>query len=555
MRTALLLAALSSSTALAAPTVNDPTDPGNPGGGFDPGPTDTEICQRAIFDKNVALSSSGINLGAQAGPITLVGLHGWCYQAFQFGRIHTAPYAGSQVAVIFGDVLSKFLALGAEPVMGRTLADPVRNNFTGVVTQRFIGGVILVHPSFGIRVIRNPLSVLWSENGEQARFGFPTTDTLPTVLGSYNQLERGYVARTDDMGSWIDFTGQGEGRVNASISLYQDVGLTGSVITRSLSGESPVALRPQFGALDNLTSSLTIQMPTQTSLFLYDESPLEGRFLRITGADNSLIRVSSIGSFMNDRPSSMVFVNHGTVSAKSSIAALAAQIESALDGLDTEPLIAQALAGHDASGSLTWSGPVSVTLLPGERLIQFHRRAYMNIDAGCALIFNCNADGYVDFSVTVRPFVANGDNSVHVDFVEGNAISVSCSGEACGDRNSALEDLFDSLTVRDMIEATFNASIDDKLSRLGLLQTQCSEIGVRRVNVMPESLEIVVADTVAAATCAQPFDINGELDFARPVAQVTVRNPTPTFPPTIPTFNGTVTVVPNFQPTPPVIKK
>lgn len=554
MRTALLLASLLfTSSALAA---NDgPTIPTDPGGGFDPvdPPTPTEVCTYAIANKLTDLASHGINLGAPTSTLQWVGSGAtrWCYQTFQFGRVHTAPIVGSGVAAMHGAVIPKFLALGGETGFGRALSD---TRFVGEGTfQLLLAGSIIVHPSVGSRVIRNPLDGLWGSAGAEARFGFPTADTLanPFGTGSYSPLERGYVARNTDMGSWIDFTGAGEGRVNASVTLFRDVGFAGSTLPRSLSGESPVALRAQFGALDEATSSMVLSLPTRSSLYVYDQSPLEGRFMRITGADDSLIRVSSIGTFMNDRASSMVIINHGTASSKTTAATLATEIQTNLDVIGTEELVDGAFAGTEASGSLTWNSDVGVELIPGERLIQFTRRGYLNVNGP----WWTDGDGDVLFTVTVRPQLSwNGSRQlVRVQLVEGTAISLSCSGSLCDERQDALDGLFGSLSVRTLIEETFANAFATKLTRLGFLEVACPGVGVRRVNILPDALEVVVADTAAQAVCAMPLAAT-ELDFARPVAQVTLRNAPSLFPLPTPTFDGTITVAPYF-PTPPIVKK
>jgi hypothetical protein len=543
-----LLLLLLASPAIAAP-IDDPTDPDD-----EPAPTTGELCATQISAKHSELSLRGINLGAAASTMK-VHSGSWCSQAFQFGRIHSDQVSA---AAIYGATLAKYTQLGLEVGFGRASRDPALNPQTGVTVQWFGYGHIVAHPTFGSRAIRNPLSALWSANGAHTRFGYPTTDQIanPFGLGAYSHLERGYLARTNEMGEWIDFTGAGEGRVSSSVQLFAEAGLWGTTLTRSLSSESPVALRPQFGTLDGHTSSLIASLPARTSLYLYDESPLEGRFVRITGADNATVRVSSIGTFMNDRPSSMMLVNHGTASAKKTLAGLRLQIQSALDALDTGPLLRNALAGHDASGTLTWNSDVTVTLIPGERLIQFSRRAYMNIDAGCVGIFNCNADGNVMFTVAVRPYVSLTHdplnpsttwNSVHTKFIEGSAVSIGCSGLACDDRNTALADLFEATSVRQLIQASFDASLDTSTRQLIPLRNLCTGIDVNRVNVLPDALEIVVADTPAVASCAMPFTLGNELDYARPTGRVTTSDGS--------AWNGAVTVVPNNVFYPPLVLK
>lgn len=565
MRTPSLLglaigAGLVSSIAHAAPAVIDPQNPPPL-----PPPTLQERCGTAIVAKQQELVARGIDLGAQVTAIqtvsgTSVTSPAWCFQVFQNGRMHAT--GDGFAAAIFGSTLAKFTALGAEAGFGRALGEPAPDA-AGVTSQVFTAGSIIAHPTFGLRAIYNPLARLWTLDGRQARFGYPTSDQIanPFGLGAYSYLERGYLARTDDLGEWIDFTGAGEGRVSASVTLYRDANFLGTSTSKWLAGESPVALRAQLGTLDNLTSSLAVNLPTRTSLYLYDQSPLDGRFLRITGADGSIIRVSNIGTFMNDRPSSMVLVNHGSVSSRTSLAALTTRIQSSLDAMPTGDLLDDALAAHDATGSLTWTGAPQVSLIPGERLIQLSRRAYLDVDGP----YWTDGDGSVDFTVAMRPYVAwipDATNpgvmrpSVHAWFVEGSAVSLSCDGLACDDRNAELDRLFDRPEVRAMIEDTFNRNFDTQGEALKPLEFLCPGVGVRRVNVLPDALEVVVGDTAAHASCAS---IAGDqLDFARPVAQITNGGLGSSWPVVLlpPRFDGAFTVVPAWtQIDPPVIKK
>jgi hypothetical protein len=65
--------------------------------------------------------------------------------------------------------------------------------------------------------------------------------------------------------------------------------------------------------------------------------------------------------------------------------------------------------------------------------------------------------------------------------------------------------------------------------------------------VLPDALEIVVADTPAVASCAMPFTLGNELDYARPTGRVTTSDGS--------AWNGAVTVVPNNVFYPPLVLK
>lgn len=551
--------ALSATPALAG-KVFDPNNPDPP-----PEQTTQQICASAIQQKRTELAARGVDLGSLITTQFRIHPGQWCSQGFTKGRVHTAAPTRGATAAIHGAISTKYALLGGETSgFGRAYGDAVVLD-GGVTRQHFARGYILAHPSFGVRAISFPLGVLWAENA--SRFGYPTSDELanPFGTGSYSRLERGYVARTTEMGEWIDFTGAGEGRVAATVKLYADAGLptTAAMIERALYPESPVALRPQFGALEGLTSSLRVNMPTRTSLYLYDLSPADGRYVRITGADMSQVRITNIGSWMNDRASSMMFVNHGSVSSRTSLADLKEEIEDALDALDTDQLMRDALAGeYKTRGRLTWRSEVSVSVLPGERLIQVSRVGLTEIEKeDCLPGVSCGNEGEVLFTLALRPYVALTPVSawgstlrptIHVQLVEGSAMSLSCQGEGCSERDAVLATMFDDLALRMTVEDMFDLAFDDKTNKLELLEALCPGVAVRRINLLPDSLEVVIGDTAEHASCAIREDLSDDgvrdLDAERPIARITNGAANPgllsSFPPP---WNGTYTVVPDFQ--------
>lgn len=537
MRTGLALALLlSSSTAFAA----DPP----------PKPGSLTLCTQIVDLKYAQVGGSSV-LGAKVGGVHVVN-DGFCWQEYGKGRIHTGTLTSSVTVVITGSVLSQFRVLGYEAGFGQAFA-PV-NEPNGVVRHPYKQGFIIVHPSFGTRGIKNPLSALWNDNNTLARFGYPTSDQLPTPNGGYNRLERGYVARTNEMGSWIDFTGGGEGRTLAEVKLYSDWYLApANPLTKVLAGESPVTLRPQLGSFDNVTSSLTFKAPTRTSLYLFDESPLEGRYTRITGADQSRIQLQALGTWMNDKPSSMVLVNHGSVSMSKTRAPLAAMFETAIDGVNSQLLLQPLFTMHDPQGSLTWNDDTTVTFLPGERLLQVTRSALVELEGSCVYdIVDCeSADGEVEFSFTLRPELAlmphplypnNLIQTVRLKLVDAIAFSLGCEGPSCDDRNDALDVLFDDPTVVAPFATAFAKPFDSDF-RTVADQVLCAGLGARRVNVLPEKLELVMGDTAYHASCATSSQLGSWFDGTRIPAVITNHNADGS--PAI-QFNGIYNVVPDF---------
>jgi hypothetical protein len=537
MRTGLVLASLLAATSTAY--------------AFDP-PVKTgslTLCTQ-IVDLKYAQVGSGV-LGAKVGGVHLVN-DGFCWQEFTKGRIHTGTLSTSVTVVITGSVLSQFRILGYEAGFGQAFA-PI-NEPNGVVRHPYKQGFIIVHPSFGTRGIKNPLASLWNDNNSNSRFGYPTTDLIPTPNGGYNTLERGYVARTNEMGSWIDFTGGGEGKTLARVNLYADWYFGPTPITKYLAGESPVSLRAQFGSLDNRTSSLTLNAPTRTSLYLYDESPLEGRYTRITGADQSKIQIQALGTWMNDKPSSMVLVNHGSVSMSKTRAPLATTFTTAINGVHPGAIVQHALIPNDSgAGSLDWNDDTSVTFLPGERLIQVSRTAVLTLYGDCVPFAYCNdSEGTVEFSFLLRPELAMMAHplypstmtpTVRLGLVDAIAFSLGCDGHGCDDRNDALDVLFDDPTIVAPFATAFAKPFDSDF-RTVADQLVCAGLGARRVNVLPERLEFVMGDTAYHASCATGSSLRGMFDGLRTPAVITNHNPDGTIGRQ---FDGIYNVVPDYS--------
>lgn len=531
MRTGLVLASLlSSATAFAA-------DPPPKPGAF-------ALCNQIIDLKAAQVGSS---LGPKVGPMTFVN-DGFCWQAFTKGRIHTGTLTSSVTVVITGSVLAKFAGLGYEAGFGQAFA-PI-NDPNGVVRHPYKQGFIVVHPSFGTRGIKNPLAALWNDNNTTARFGYPTSDLLPTPNGGYNMLERGYVARTNEMGSWIDFTGGGEGKVLAKVNLYQDwyFGPTNTPpLTKYLAGESPVSLRTQLGSFDEKITSLTLNAPTRTSLYLYDESPLEGRYTRITGADQSKIQIQALGTWMNDKPSSMVLVNHGSVSFPTTTATLATAFKTSMTAIDTRALMNLMHEPH-IEDSWLWFNTVTVTPLPGERAFQVERDAQIKLGPCLWDVIRgdvCDAVGNVRFTVLVRPTLAMdaGSPTVKFEFADGVATSLGCSGRVCDERNDALDILFDRSDVQRLFTDALEASIRADLRGIAN-QVSCPGLESRRANVLPDKLEIVMGDTIDQATCAIRSQWSFRFDATRPTAQITNHNADGS---AAIQFNGIYNVVPDYS--------
>lgn len=478
------------------------------------------VCQNSLDEEIDRLLMRGVNLGAPVGDLQWVS--GWCFQSYQQGMIYsTAPLGGSFGVAVYGPILAEFAAQGLHNgPLGRPVIDQEATRDPGAVRQAFIGGWVDAHPVFGTNTVHVPIAGLWYTNGAESRLGYPLADPQSMLgnIGTFSQFENGFGARIPALGAWVDETGAlDEGQVTPSITLRQDINQAGASRTLGLASQSPVAFSGQVGALNNLASSLALDnLPARASAFFFDGSNLTGRWLRVTGATSG-VRVANIGAWMNDRISSVLVANHGTVSSRQTAEDLRVTVQNALDAMDTGALMDAALEGRDASGWLSWRGDAVVTLLPGQRAVRISRRAYMDIDASCVGIFNCNADGEVRFEVTVRPQVV-GRYRMHVEFVSGTATSLSCSGEGCGDRAEALATLFQG-DVIGFVQDEFDNALNTNEANLDLLSRVCDdEIAIKRIHVLPQFVEIVLGDTATAGACAAR-NAGAQVNVDRPAAR------------------------------------
>lgn len=491
-------------------------DPRFPGGGEIYQPDPVAMCENSLAAKLIELGNRGIRLGAPIDDIRWVS--GWCYRAYQAGMIYsTVPLGGSSAVAVYGPTLDEFSSMGLHTgPLSRPLREPVASPDGESQRALFVNGIIDVHPIWGNHAVVAPLTHLWLI--DEARFGHPIDDptAMPGGIGTFTVFEDGTGAYVPSLGAWTDYTGvANDGQANATVQLFDLEGRAGTTRSDLLSTQAPIRYSAQLGAMNNLASSLTLSgVGPRSEVYLFDGA-LTGRHVRVSGA-NGTVRVDALGGFMGNRASSLLLANHGSASLRLTTAQLQALIQGAIESVPTDELIAAALAGRDASGSIEWRGDVEVTVLPEERAIKISQRAYMDVNADCALIFNCNADGEVRFDLWIRPQMM-GPVTVHADLRNGVATSLSCDGRGCDDRAAALASLFSNATVVNAIEDAFDAALGQREGELLALQSLCDGIGMRRVNVLPGYVEVVLADAPDAGACAARI-AGDQLSTDRPAA-------------------------------------
>jgi hypothetical protein len=521
--TSLLAALVAGAVTSPAYALDDRVDIPTDGGGVlypvDPATT----CLGALDEKLAALRADGVDLGAETAPMTLVGV--FCWRPHQRGLLYsTAHVGGSGAPAVYGPVLAPYVAAGRHTgVLGRPLTDPTLRP-SGETRSAFQGGIINAHPIYGAFPVYAPVSALWQRADNEPRFGPPLAApaTMAGGGGTFSVFDNGFGAVVPALGAWLDYTGlASEGQIAGTFSLYGGASFTGAVTTQNLGTDSPVRFAGALGALNDTTSSVILNnVPATSSVYLFENGDLTGRHVEVSGAPNrGSVRVASLSARMDNRTSSVLLANHGTASLRLEQGALEEVVAAALDGFDANTLAQSALEAEDATGSLTWVDEATVTIHPESRTVQLTRTAYLDVNRDCALIFNCNADGNVRFDVWLRPQVS-GPYTVTVDFVQGTATSLSCDGRGCDQRADMLRTLFSQAGVASGIVSAVNTALDGRRALLELLSGACNrEINVRRVNVLPGVVEVVLADTAAAGQCAATQG-GGLLDTVRPIARV-----------------------------------
>jgi hypothetical protein len=480
-------------------------------------------CLRALDEKLLALRAAGTDLGVETAPMTMAGV--FCWRSHQRGLLYsTAHVGGSGAPAVYGPVLPAYVAAGRHTgALGRALGDPMPLA-SGENRSRFLGGIINAHPLFGAFPVYAAVSALWQGADNEPRFGPPLAApaTMAGGGGTFSVFDNGFGGHLPALGAWLDYTGlAAEGQIAGTFSLYSAASFGGSVTTQNLGTDSPVRFAGALGALDNAATSLILSnVPATSSVYFFENADLTGRHIEVSGAPNrGNVRVATLPAAVDNRTSSVLLANHGTASLRLEQGALEEIVAAALDAFDANTLAQSALDAADATGSLSWVDEATVTLHPESRTVQITRTAYLDVNRDCALVFNCNADGNVRFDVWLRPQVG-GPYTVNVDFVQGTATSLSCAGRGCDQRAEMLRTLFSQDGVASGIVDAVDTALDARRLSFELLSGVCNrEINVRRVNVLPGVVEVVLADTAAAGQCAAT-QAGAQVDTFRPVGRV-----------------------------------
>jgi uncharacterized protein with LGFP repeats len=137
----------------------------------------------AIDDKYAALGGPSGFLGApvheERPTMDGVGRHRW----FQGGAIYWHPQTGAHE--IHGAILAKWEELDFEVgFLGYPLTDETPCSCGGGRFNHFQGGSIYWAPETGAHEVHGAIRDFWADEGwECSRWGYPTTDEMPTSDG------------------------------------------------------------------------------------------------------------------------------------------------------------------------------------------------------------------------------------------------------------------------------------------------------------------------------------------------------------------------------------
>ncbi|QXG77890.1 N-acetylmuramoyl-L-alanine amidase [Modestobacter sp. L9-4] len=140
---------------------------------------------RARYDADAALRA---RLGAPTGGEQTSG--GVTWQVYANGRLYWSATTGAHA--VWGDVLSRYLALGGPGVLGAPVTDHTDTPRGDGAYAHFQNGSVYWSPATGSRWVRGMVMDRWSVLGrEQGVLGFPTSEEAPAADGGSFQTFQG----------------------------------------------------------------------------------------------------------------------------------------------------------------------------------------------------------------------------------------------------------------------------------------------------------------------------------------------------------------------------
>ena len=177
-----------------------------------------------------------------------------------------------------------------------------------------------------------------------------------------------------------------------------------------------------------------------------------------------------------------------------------------LRAFDPAPLL---VSGEVTHASTLGSAARDVAFVPGERTIELEYSAQISAWGTCGAFAGlCNANGTVRIRVALRPEM-RGQLRLGLRLVGGDAWLDACQGDGCADLDAVVANLFDRPDARATLAAPFQSKLSPMHRELNIVRSACESldhiesIEFHRVNVTPDFLEVVVAETAGQLDCAQ----------------------------------------------------
>lgn len=115
-----------------------------------------------------------------------------CWQNFRSGEIYWSKQTGSAM-LLGGEIRTRYQKLGAQKgILGLPTMDKRKGLKEGGQWQRFLGGGIFYHPSYGAHAVSGGMWGIWSQySRENGALGFPIGDEYNVTGGAAQKFQGG----------------------------------------------------------------------------------------------------------------------------------------------------------------------------------------------------------------------------------------------------------------------------------------------------------------------------------------------------------------------------
>jgi len=422
------------------------------------------------------------------------------YNHFQNGSIYWHNDVGAHE--VHGAIKQKWASLGWEKsILGYPQTDETATPDNAGRYNHFQHGSIYWHPNTGAHEVHGSIMSMWSVNGWEKRTGYPKTDETPMNShdnGRFNDFQKGSIGWTPDMGAWFDYTGAGEGRFSGSLRFFKHSNYSGTNYAFPVNTNKNLIFMADFvdkGLHDNISSLKMTGIPQTCSVIMFEHN-WSGKYTRLTGKPAGAEVALPGTGHLNDKISTAMVVNHGTGSITLTPAQITALVKDQISAIKVP--------------KIEWEGSPGVTMVPGERCFKIRINGVVEATW---------PDSDVIIDMYIRPYIA-GDRLIKVSLFRWWAKS---SGSIAGYANktilNGIKNYFTNNTAS--LENTINNVLKTKLAALNSIPDFAAEaINIRRINILPDGVEVVLSDNDLGALLLKTQQIEG-LSTDRPSAKKT----------------------------------